>query len=152
MISQLTQETTYLLNNMKVADIDTKYVDYIRNHPVLERYNLHDKINDLEFDDNLCYHIGELLCGSKELFVECGGDEFELQLKVDELLVDFKVAYENQLKFEKDPTYDIAPNLDEDTEKELSILLANRIPILVEIDGKLVEKYIDKRFIDGTFN
>ena len=142
-------ETTCLLNNMKIADINSKYVDYIRNHKLVEKYNLYDEINSMEFDDRLITNIGDLFYGNKDFQLEYPS-EFDLEIAIDTLIVDFRNAYNNQLKFESNPEYDIEPWLDEDTESELKILDNNAIPVWVEQDGVPVRMYVDKRVLDGS--
>ena len=142
-------ETTCLLNNMKVAEINSKYVDYIRNHELVEKYNLYDAVNSLEFDNRLVTNIGNLLYGNKEFQSEYKS-EFDLEIAIDTLSIDFRNAYNNQLKFEENPEYDIDPWLDEETENALDILRANAIPVWIEKDGVPVMGYVDKRVIDGS--
>ena len=50
---------TCQLNNMKVAYIDSKYVDYIRNHPIVETWGIYDEVCNLEFDEDLVDNIKE---------------------------------------------------------------------------------------------
>ena len=146
----LTLETTYPLNNMKVADINSKYVDYIRNHELVEKYGLYDLVNALEFDDKFIVNLRDLFYCNKEFQIE-HQNEFDLEIAIDDLIVDFRVAYENQLKYEKDPEYDIDPWKDENTEYQMEILATNVIPVWVESeDGTLEKKFIDKRMLDGT--
>lgn len=138
------------LNNMKVAYIDSKYVDYIRNHPVVETWDIYDEVCDLEFDDDLVDNIREILWNNEKLN-KAYPDEWDKTMYLDDVMLDFYFAYENQLKYEKDPTYDINPWEDEETNKELEILEENRIPVWVETpDDMVVLKYLDKRMLDGT--
>lgn len=143
------QEITCPLSNMKVAEINSKYVDYIRNHELVEKYNIYDQVNSVEFDENFVRSIRHIFYGNKE-FQEDYPNEFDLEIAVDNLIVDFRCAYENQLKFEQDPEYDIDPWKDEDTEHELEILTSNAIPVWIEQNGVLVKKFLDKRVINGS--
>ena len=143
-------ETTYQLNNMKIADINSKYIDYIRSHKLVEKYGLYDFVNGLEFDDNFIRNLRDLFYCNKEFQIE-HPNEFDLEIAIDDLIVDFRVAYENQLKYEKDPEYDIDPWKDENTEYQMEILATNVIPVWVEGEnGTLEKKFMDKRMLDGT--
>lgn len=135
---------------MKIAEIDSKYIDYIRNHELVEHFNIYDEINSLEFDENTPYEIRNLMFDSK-IMEEEYPDELQRELYLDQAIIDFECACENQRKFEQDPEYDIDPWKDEYTEDQMAILEANKIPVWVETpEGTLVQKYIDARMLDGS--
>ena len=71
-------ETTYQLNNMKIADINSKYIDYIRNHKLVEKYDLYDLVNRLEFDDNFINNLRDVFYCNKEFQIE-HPNEFDLK-------------------------------------------------------------------------
>lgn len=134
---------------MKLAEIDNKYIEYIRNHDLVYKYGIQDVIDNIEMNDLAYYSIRKAFYGS-ELLVKEYPDEIDQELYVDNIIIDFECALNNHRKFEDDPTYDIEPWMDEYTKDHLTLLNENRIEVaLLQENGEYETKYIDQRLIDG---
>ena len=81
---------------MKVAYIDSKYVDYIRNHPIVETWGIYDEVCNLEFDEDLVDNIREILWNNEKLNKEYP-NEWDKTMYLDDVMLDFYFEYENQL-------------------------------------------------------
>lgn len=134
---------------MKIAEVDNKYIDYIRNHDLCYKYGIYDKIVDIELDDNTYFEIRKLFYNSERLQQEYP-DEFDMDIYIDTIIVDFECALENHKKFVENPEYDIEPWMDEETMDQLELVEKNRVSVTIVNDGTTDEKFIDLRLLDGT--
>lgn len=135
---------------MKIAEVENKYIDYIRNHDLCYKYGIYDKIVDIELDDNTYFEIRKLFYNSERLQQEYP-DEFDMDIYIDTIIVDFECALENHRKFVENPEYDIEPWMDEETMDQLELVEKNKVSVtIVNGDGTTDEKFIDSRLLDGT--
>lgn len=142
--------TTCPQNNMKIGEISSKYIDYLRNEEYIEKYDMIDFLNELEYTNvqDLYKKI------NSELFdkiMEVMDDELDAEILCDELLESLEDILENYEKSLEDPDYDVDPTFNEYNEKQNAIIEDNRIPVLVpDSEGNLVLKFIDKRLLEGS--
>lgn len=142
--------TTCPQNNMKIGEISSKYIDYLRNEEYIEKYGMIDFLNELEYTNvqDLYKKI------NSELFdkiMEVMDDELDAEIICDELLESLEDILENYEKSLEDPDYDVEPTFNEYNEKQNAIIEDNRIPVLVpDSEGNLVFKFIDKRLLEGS--
>ena len=137
---------------MKIGEIDSKYIDYLRNEEYVEKYKLTDFIDNIEFTTSeevykKIYH--ELY---NKVF-EISGDELDAEIICDEILYKLDDILNNYCISLNDSSYDVDPTYNEYDSKQIQIIEDNKIPVLVpDADGKLCIRYIDKRLIEGKFD
>lgn len=144
--------TTCPQNNMKIGEISSKYIDYLRNEEYIEKYGMIDFLNELEYTNvqDLYKKI------NSELFdkiIEVMDDELDAEILCDELLESLEDILENYEKSLEDPDYDVEPTFNEYNNKQNAIIEDNKIPVYVpDSEDKLVLKYIDKRLLEGSID
>lgn len=135
---------------MKIGEISSKYIDYLRNEEYIEKYGMIDFLNELEYtNSNDIYNKI-----NSELFdklMDTMDDELDAEILCDEILGNLEDILENYEKSLDDPEYDVEPTFNEYNSKQNAIIEDNKIPIYVpDSEGKLILKYIDKRLLEGT--
>lgn len=135
---------------MKISEISSKYIDYLRNEEYIEKYGMIDFLNELEYtNSNDIYNKI-----NSELFdklMDTMDDELDAEILCDEILGNLEDILENYEKSLDDPEYDVEPTFNEYNSKQNAIIEDNKIPIYVpDSEGKLILKYIDKRLLEGT--
>lgn len=135
---------------MKIGEINSKYIDFLRNEEYVEKYNLVDYIDSLEYTDK--EEVYKLI-NSKLLseLIETVPDELEAEIMCDQILYQLDDVLSNYEKSLKDPTWDVDPTYNSYNETQEQIIENNRIPIYVpDSEGNFVLKFIDKRILEGN--
>lgn len=135
---------------MKIGEINSKYIDFLRNEDYVEQYNLVDYIDSLEYTDKSEVYN---LINSKLLseIIQTVPDELEAEIMCDEILYQLEDVLTNYEKSLEDPTWDVDPIYNPYNESQEQIIENNRIPIYVpDSEGNFVLKFIDKRILEGT--
>ena len=147
---ELTLRITCPQSNMKIGEISSKYIDYLRNEEYIEKYGMIDFLNELEYTNGKDIYNKI----NSELFdklMETMDDELDAEILCDEILDNLEDILENYEKSLDDPEYDVEPTFNEYNSKQNAIIEDNKIPIYVpDSEGKLILKYIDKRLLEGT--
>lgn len=150
MTRELTLRTTCPQSNMKIGEISSKYIDYLRNEEYIEKYGMIDFLNELEYTNGKDIYNKI----NSELFdklMDTMDDELDAEILCDEILGNLEDILENYEKSLDDPEYDVEPTFNEYNSKQNAIIEDNKIPIYVpDSEGKLILKYIDKRLLEGT--
>ena len=135
---------------MKIGEISSKYIDYLRNEEYIEKYGMIDFLNELEYTNGKDIYNKI----NSELFdklMETMDDKLDAEILCDEILDNLEDILENYEKSLDDPEYDVEPTFNEYNSKQNAIIEDNKIPIYVpDSEGKLILKYIDKRLLEGT--
>ena len=135
---------------MKIGEINSKYIDFLRNEEYVENYNLVDYIDSLEYTNKSEVYN---LINSKLLseLLNTVPDELEAEIMCDQILYQLEDILSNYEKFIEDPSWDVDPTYNEYNEKQEQLIENNKIPIYVP-DGEVnfVLKFIDKRILEGT--
>lgn len=148
--SELMLRTTCPQSNMKIGEISSKYIDYLRNEEYIEKYGMTDFLNDLEYT-NAKEVYNSISSELSDKLMETMDDELDAEILCDELLSQLEDILENYEKSLDDPDYDVDPTFNEYNEKQNAIIEDNRIPINVpDSEGNLVLKFIDKRLLEGS--
>lgn len=135
---------------MKIGEISSKYIDYLRNEEYIEKYGMIDFLNELEYTNGKDIYNKI----NSELFdklMETMDDKLDAEILCDEILDNLEDILENYEKSLDDQEYDVEPTFNEYNSKQNAIIEDNKIPIYVpDSEGKLILKYIDKRLLEGT--
>lgn len=144
------QETTCPLSSMKIGEINSKYIDYLRNEEYIEKYNLIDFLNGLEYTSKedvyskINSKLNDIIFGIVE-------DELDAEILCDELLSNLEDILDNYEKSLDDPEYDVDPTYNEYNSTQNQIIEDNKIPVIVlDEDNNEITKFIDKRILEGT--
>lgn len=150
MTRELTLETTCPLSSMKIGEINSKYIDYLRNEEYIEKYNLIDFLNGLEYTSKedvyskINSKLNDIIFGIVE-------DELDAEILCDELLINLEDILDNYEKSLDDPEYDVDPTYNEYNSTQNQIIEDNKIPVIVlDEDNNEITKFIDKRILEGT--
>lgn len=143
-------ETTCPQSNMKIGEISSKYIDYLRNEEYIEKYGMIDFLNNLEYT-NIQDMYSKINSELFDKIMEVMNDELDAEILCDELLESLEDILGNYEKSLDDPDYDVEPTFNEYNSIQNSIIEDNKIPVHVpDSEGKLVLKYIDKRLLEGS--
>lgn len=137
---------------MKIGEISSKYIDYLRNEEYIEKYDMVDFVNGLEYTNaqDVYSKINHGLLNKVMKFID---DEIDAEILCDELLEGLEDILENYEKSLDDPEYDVEPTFNEYNSIQNAIIEDNKIPVYVpDSEGKLVLKYIDKRLLEGAID
>lgn len=135
---------------MKIGEISSKYIDFLRNEDYVEQYNLVDYVDSLEYTNKSEVYN---LINSKLLseIVPTVEDELEAEIMCDQLLFQLDDILTNYEKSLGDPTWDVDPTYNSYNESQEQVIENNKIPIYVpDSEGNFVLKFIDKRILEGT--
>lgn len=136
---------------MKIGEINSKYIDYLRSEEYVEKYKLFDYINDIEFTTPEEVYR-KIYSGLYDKLLEVTEDELDTEILCDEILYKLEDILNNYCLSLNDPSYDVDPTYNEYDNKQEQIIEDNKIPVLVpDEDGKPVIRYIDKRILEGKF-
>ena len=147
---ELMLETTCQLSSMKIGEINSKYIDYLRNEDYIEKYNLIDFLNGLEYTskEDVYRKINSKL---NDIILDIVEDELDAEILCDELLINLEDILDNYEKSLDDPEYDVDPTYNEYNSTQNQIIEDNKIPVVVLADeNNEVIKFIDKRILEGT--
>lgn len=136
---------------MKIGEIESKYIDHLKNMEIIEDYGLVDILNDIEYVDVKTTYkaINNALYDSELLQSELP-DQLDREIRCDELMQSVEVVLENYEKSLKDPSYDVDPEYDAYNEEQERIIEENKILVFVpNEDGSMTPMYLDKRFLSG---
>lgn len=136
---------------MKIGEIESKYIDHLKNMEIIEDYDLVDILNDIEYVDVKTTYkaINNALYDSELLQSELP-DQLDREIRCDELMQSVEVVLENYEKSLKDPSYDVDPEYDAYNEEQERIIEENKILVFVpNEDGSMTPMYLDKRFLSG---
>lgn len=143
-------ETTCQLSSMKIGEINSKYMDYLRNEEYIEKYNLIDFLNDLEYTskEDVYRKINSKL---NDIIFDIVEDELDAEILCDELLSNLEDILYNYEKSLDDPEYDVDPIYNEYNNTQNQIIEDNKIPVVVlDDENNEITKFIDKRILEGT--
>ena len=143
-------ETTCPLSSMKIGEINSKYMDYLRNEEYIEKYNLVDFLNDLEYTskEDVYRKINSKL---NDIILDIVEDELDAEILCDELLSNLEDILDNYEKSLDDPEYDVDPIYNEYNNTQNQIIEDNKIPVVVlDDENNEITKFIDKRILEGT--
>lgn len=143
--------TTCQQNNMKIGEISSKYIDYLRNEEYIEKYDMVDFVNGIEYTNaqDVYRKINHELLNKVMKFI----DELDAEILCDELLESLEDILVNYEKSLDDPEYDVEPTFNEYNSMQNAIIEDNKIPVYVpDSEGKLVLKYIDKRLLEDSID
>lgn len=143
-------ETTCQLSSMKIGEINSKYMDYLRNEEYIEKYNLIDFLNDLEYTskEDVYRKINSKL---NDIIFDIVEDELDAEILCDELLSNLEDILDNYEKSLDDPEYDVDPIYNEYNNTQNQIIEDNKIPVIVlDDENNEITKFIDKRILEGT--
>lgn len=143
-------ETTCQLSSMKIGEINSKYIDYLRNEEYIEKYNLIDFLNDLEYTSKE-YVYRKINSKLNDIIFDIVKDELEAEILCDELLSNLEDILDNYEKSLDDPEYDVDPVYNEYNNTQNQIIEDNKIPVVVlDDENNEITKFIDKRILEGT--
>lgn len=136
---------------MKIGEIESKYIEYLRNMEIIETYDLVDILNAIEYVDvKTTYNAINKALYDSELLQSELPDQLDREIRCDELMQSVEVVLENYEKSLKDPSYDVDPEYDAYNAEQEQIIEANRILVFVpDEDGSLKPMYLDKRILSG---
>ena len=135
---------------MKIGEINSKYIDFLRNEEYVEQYNLVDYVDSLEYTDKTEVYN---LINSKLLseITKTIPDELEAEIMCDQILYQLDDVLNNYEKSLDDPTWDVDPTYNSYNESQEQVIENNKIPIYVpDGEGNFILKFIDKRILEGT--
>lgn len=136
---------------MKIGEIESKYIEYLKDMQIFEDYKIVDAINDIEYIDVTTTYdaINDALYNS-ELMQSEYPDQLDREIRCDQLMQTVETVLENYDKSLKDPSYDVDPEFDTYNEEQERIIEDNRVLVFVpNEDGSLKPMYLDKRFLSG---
>lgn len=136
---------------MKIGEIESKYIDHLKNMEIIEKYGLVDTLNDIEYVDvKTTYEAINNALYASELMQSKYPDQLDREIRCDELMQSVENVLENYDKSLKDPSYDVDPEFDAYNAEQAQIIEANRILVFVpDEDGSLKPMYLDKRLLSG---
>lgn len=136
---------------MKIGEIESKYIEYLKDMQIFEDYKIVDAINDIEYIDVTTTYdaINDALYNS-ELMQSEYPDQLDREIRCDHLMQTIETVLENYDKSLKDPSYDVNPEFDTYNEEQERIIEDNRVLVFVpNEDGSLKPMYLDKRILSG---
>lgn len=136
---------------MKIGEIESKYINYLKNMEIIEKYGIVDTLNNIEYVDVRTTYdaINEALYDS-ELLQSEEPNELDREIKCDQLMQSVENVLENYDKSLKDPSYDVDPEFNAYNAEQERIIEENRILVYVpNKDGSMTPIYLDKRFLSG---
>lgn len=136
---------------MKIGEIESKYINYLKNMEIIEKYSIVDTLNNIEYVDVRTTYdaINEALYDS-ELLQSEEPNELDREIKCDQLMQSVENVLENYDKSLKDPSYDVDPEFNAYNAEQERIIEENRILVYVpNKDGSMTPMYLDKRFLSG---
>ena len=136
---------------MKIGEIESKYIEYLKDMQIFEDYKIVDAINDIEYIDVTTTYdaINDALYNS-ELMQSKYPDQLDRDIRCDHLMQTIETVLENYDKSLKDPSYDVNPEFDTYNEEQERIIEDNRVLVFVpNEDGSLKPMYLDKRILSG---
>lgn len=136
---------------MKIGEIESKYINHLKNMEIIEKYDLVDTLNDIEYVDVQTTYkaINDALYDS-ELLQSEEPNELDREIRCDQLMQSVENVLENYDKSFKDPSYDVDPEFNAYNAEQERIIEENRILVYVpNKDGSMTPMYLDKRFLSG---
>lgn len=136
---------------MKIGEIESKYINHLKNMEIIEKYDLVDTLNDIEYVDVQTTYkaINDALYDS-ELLQSEEPNELDREIRCDQLMQSVENVLENYDKSLKDPSYDVDPEFNAYNAEQERIIEENRILVYVpNKDGSMTPMYLDKRFLSG---
>lgn len=136
---------------MKIGEIESKYIDHLKDMEIIEKYGLVDILNDIEYVDvKTTYEAINDALYSSELMQSEYPDQLDREIRCDQLMQSVEIVLENYGKSLKDPSYDVDPEFDTYNAEQEQIIESNRILVFVpDEDGSLKPMYLDKRILSG---
>lgn len=136
---------------MKIGEIESKYIEYLKDMQIFEDHKIVDAINDIEYIDVTTTYdaINDALYNS-ELMQSGYPDQLDREIRCDQLMQTVETVLENYDKSLKDPSYDVDPEFDAYNAEQERIIEDNRVLVFVpNEDGSLKPMYLDKRILSG---
>jgi len=137
---------------MKIGEINSKYIDFLRNEDFIETYNLIDVLNNTDYEGvQETYRVLNNALFDSELLTKTVPNELDREIRCDEILYQVEDILTNYEKSLDDPSYDVDPTYNAYNEQQNAILMDNLVTVLVpDGNGGYIEKFIDKRILEGT--
>lgn len=147
-----TLRITCLRNNMKIGEINSRYIDFLRNSEFIETFGLIDTLNNIEYENvQDTYRLLNNALFESELLTKMYPNELDREMQCDDILESVEDILNNYEKSLEDPEFDVEPDFNAYNAQQQSIIDDNRITVLVPNgDGEYIEKFIDKRILEGT--
>ena len=136
---------------MKIGEIESRYIEYLKDMQIFEDHKIVDAINDIEYIDVTTTYdaINDALYNS-ELMQSGYPDQLDREIRCDQLMQTVETVLENYDKSLKDPSYDVDPEFDAYNAEQERIIEDNRVLVFVpNEDGSLKPMYLDKRILSG---
>lgn len=136
---------------MKIGEIESKYIDHLKDMEIIEKYDLVDTLNDIEYIDvKTTYEAINNALYASELMQSEYPDQLDREIRCDQLMQNVENVLENYDKSLKDPSYDVDPEFNAYNAEQEQIIEANQILVFVpDEDGSLKPMYLDKRILSG---
>lgn len=136
---------------MKIGEIESKYIEHLKDMEIIEKYGLVDTLNDIEYVDvKTTYEAINNALYASELMKSEYPDQLDREIRCDQLMQSVENVLENYDKSLKDPSYDVDPEFDAYNAEQERIIEENKILVFVPSeDGEMTPMYLDKRFLSG---
>lgn len=137
---------------MKIGEINSRYIDFLRNSEFIETFGLIDTLNNIEYENvQDTYRLLNNALFDSELLTKMYPNELDREMQCDDILESVEDILNNYEKSLEDPEFDVEPDFNAYNAQQQSIIDDNRITVLVPNgDGEYIEKFIDKRILEGT--
>lgn len=137
---------------MKIGEINSRYIDFLRNSEFIETFGLIDTLNNIEYENvQDTYRLLNNALFDSELLTKMYPNELDREMQCDDILESVEYILNNYEKSIEDPEFDVEPDFNAYNAQQQSIIDDNRITVLVPNgDGEYIEKFIDKRILEGT--
>lgn len=137
---------------MKIGEINSRYIDFLRNSEFIETFGLIDTLNNIEYENvQDTYRLLNNALFDSELLTKMYPNELDREMQCDDILESVEDILNNYEKSLEDPEFDVEPDFNVYNAQQQSIIDDNRITVLVPNgDGEYIEKFIDKRILEGT--
>lgn len=137
---------------MKIGEINSRYIDFLRNSEFIETFGLIDTLNNIEYENvQQTYRVLNNALFDSELLTKMYPNELDREMQCDDILESVEDILNNYEKSLEDPEFDVEPDFNAYNAQQQSIIDDNRITVLVpDGEGGYIEKFIDKRILEGT--
>ena len=90
---------------MKIGEIESKYIDHLKDMEIIEKYGLVDTLNDIEYIDvKTTYEAINNALYASELMQSEYPDQLDREIRCDQLMQNVENVLENYDKSLKDPS------------------------------------------------
>lgn len=137
---------------MKIGEINSRYIDFLRNSEFIETFGLIDTLNNIEYENvQQTYRLLNNALFDSELLTKMYPNELDREMQCDDILESVEDILNNYEKSLEATEFDVEPDFNAYNAQQQSIIDDNRITVLVpDGEGGYIEKFIDKRILEGT--